>query len=130
MGTVTSAPTARIIAAGAPIVHVGEVSLNRNSAALKVGETTRLIATISPANATNQAVTWRSSSESVATVNGVGIVTAVGEGTAVITVTTVDGNQTATCTVTVTRDTSVDPVRLLSCIIPRKNISININKTD
>ena len=54
-----------------------------------------LIATITPADAANQALTWGSDNEAVATVSG-GTVTPVGAGTATITVTTVDGGHTAT----------------------------------
>ena len=71
------------------------------TASLYVGETTTLTATVSPSNATNKNVTWTSSNGSVATVSAAGVVTAVAAGTATITVTTVDGSQTATCAVTV-----------------------------
>ena len=64
---------------------------------LTVGGTAQITAT--PSQAGVQLV-WSSSDERVATVDPSGIVTAVGEGTAVITVTTNDGN-TAVCTVTV-----------------------------
>lgn len=83
-----------------PTVAVGGVTLNSTSANLKVGATTTLTATISPANATNKTLTWTSSNEDVAKVEN-GVVTAMGEGTATITVTTADGNFTATCDVTV-----------------------------
>ena len=46
-------------------------------------------------------MTWESSNKSVATVDANGLVTAVSAGTATITVTTEDGNKTATCAVTV-----------------------------
>jgi hypothetical protein len=55
-----------------------------------------------PDNATNKNVNWKSSSTSVVTVSSNGLVTAVSPGTATITVTTVDGNYSANCTVTVT----------------------------
>ncbi len=87
---------------GTPIVDikVTGVSLNQSTASVKVGGTLNLTATVEPSDATNKAVSWSSNNETVATVSG-GVVTAKAAGTAVITVTTADGNKTATCTVTV-----------------------------
>lgn len=65
------------------------------------GSTAMLTPTFTPSDATNTDVTWLSSNTSVATVNAQGNVTAVGNGTTTITVTTNDGGFTATCTVTV-----------------------------
>ncbi len=78
------------------------VSLNKTSTTIAVGNTEVLSATITPADATNQNVTWSSSDEIVATVDENGVVTAVADGTATITVTTADGGYTAQCSVTVT----------------------------
>jgi hypothetical protein len=78
------------------------VSLNKTSDTIAAGATGQLTATIAPANATNQSVTWSSSNPAVATVNSVGLITGVAAGAATITVTTVDGGKTATCAVTVT----------------------------
>ncbi len=64
------------------------------------GDGGTLTATVAPANATVKTLTWTSSDEEVATVEG-GVVTAVGGGTAIITVTTTDGGFTAECEVTV-----------------------------
>lgn len=61
------------------------------------GETIQLTATVLPEGAGE--TTWTSSDEAVATVSPEGIVTAIGEGTASITVTA--GEKTATCTITV-----------------------------
>lgn len=55
-----------------------------------------------PADASDQKVFWSSSNEAVATVNEKGLVTAVMDGTAVITAKTSDGGYTASCEVTVT----------------------------
>lgn len=76
------------------------ISLNRSSATLKKGETSDLIATVTPSDATNKTVTYSSSNTKVATVNSSGKITAVGGGTA--TITAKAGGKTATCKITVT----------------------------
>lgn len=91
------------------------MSLNEDSLTFKVGNTATLIAAIAPDNATNKTVVWSSDNTAVATVDTNGKVTALSTGTATITVTTVDGNKTATCTVIVTAKTygiSVSPSSL------------------
>ncbi|MBK8807564.1 MAG: Ig-like domain-containing protein [Bacteroidales bacterium] len=60
-----------------------------------------LKATVAPAEATNQNVTWSSDDEAVVTVSQSGVVTVKGLGNAVVTVTTQDGNFTAVCSVSV-----------------------------
>ena len=76
------------------------VSLNPKELDLTVGSKATLTATVAPANASNKNVSWESSNTSVATVDN-GEVTAIAAGTATITVTTEEGNHTATCYVTV-----------------------------
>jgi len=83
-------------------VDVTGVSMNKSSVSLDGGSTETLVAILEPSNATNQNVTWSSDNNSVATVAADGTVTAVTAGTANITVKTVDGNKTASCSVTVT----------------------------
>lgn len=84
-----------------PIAVTG-VTVTPATASIAVGSTQQLNATVEPSNATNQAVTYTSSDEAVATVNASGLVTAVGAGTATITATTADGSFTATSVITVT----------------------------
>ena len=81
-------------------VPVTGVVLDKSTASVTVGATTTLTASVAPANASNKSVTWSTSDSSVATVSG-GVVTGVAAGSATITVTTVDGGFTDTCTVTV-----------------------------
>lgn len=64
----------------------------QGAASIYVGDTTKLTATVTPTNATNQKVTWSSNNESVATVGTDGTVTAVSAGTATITATAQDGS--------------------------------------
>ena len=80
---------------------VSGVSLDRESAILVVGGTTTLVATVTPSDAADRSVSWSSSDESVATVDGEGVVVAVAIGAAEITATTTDGGYTAACAVTV-----------------------------
>lgn len=82
-------------------VAVTSVSLSPTAATLAVGATQQLTATVLPSNATNKAVSYASNNTGVATVNSSGLVTAVANGTAAITVTTADGNKTSTAAITV-----------------------------
>ncbi len=77
------------------------VTLDKTSVELTEGDVTILTATVNPSNASNKNVYWTSSDQTVATVDNTGKVTAVKRGKTVITVTTEDGNKTATCTITV-----------------------------
>ena len=80
---------------------VESVSLNKTVLEIKEFASETLIATVNPSGATDSSVSWSSSDPSVATVSSSGKVTAVEEGTCLITVTTNDGGKTATCSVTV-----------------------------
>lgn len=86
------------------VVHVDGVSLDKTTLKMEVGDMEALVASVLPATAGNKDVTWSSSDNNVATVSN-GTVTAVGLGTATITVTTVDGSKTAACTVDVIEET-------------------------
>lgn len=80
---------------------VTDITLNKTEGTLAVGDTETLVATIAPAGATNKMVEWSSSDESVATVDENGKVTALKAGTATITAKALDGDKTATFTLTV-----------------------------
>ena len=115
------------------VINVESVALNSQNEELKIGETTTLVATVMPSNATNKNVVWSSDNTNVATVNN-GVVTAVGEGSANITVTTVDGNKTAVCKITVV-DEQEDVISTISYDITdstNKNVTatITFNRND
>lgn len=89
----------------APTNAVTGVALDVERLDLVVGGfTAKLSATVAPANADNPSVTWTSSDPAVATVSSAGLVTAMGSGTATITVTTVEGGFTDSSAVTVHSD--------------------------
>lgn len=107
-------------------VAVTGVSLNKTNASLEVSDTLQLTATVTPSNATNKAVTWKSNNTTVASVSNTGLITAKAAGSAAITVTTADGGFTATCNVTVTA-----PVPVLTSITLSGNYqkSFRVNDT-
>ena len=80
---------------------VTSVSISPTFLALNVGNTSQLVETVLPSYAADKTVSWASSNTSVATVGSNGEVTAIAPGSAVITVTTTDGNYTAICSVNV-----------------------------
>lgn len=83
------------------VQEVTSLTLDKTVLTLDKGETDKLTATVAPANAYYQTVTWTSSDETVATVDTEGNVTAVNEGSAVITATATDGSGvSASCQLT------------------------------
>ncbi len=101
------------------VVAVEGITLSPTEATLEIGATETLKATVTPTNATNKKVTWSSSNDKIAKVDTKGVVTAVAAGTATITVTTVDGEKTATCEVTVKK-----PAAVQSEIVGAEKVSV------
>lgn len=83
------------------LVQVTGVTITPEAATIRLGIVKQLAAAVEPANATNQEIRWSSSDTTIATVSPVGLVKGMKQGTATITVTTLDGDKTATCDVTV-----------------------------
>lgn len=81
-------------------IRVEGVRLSDDSITMNIGEEYQLTAEISPSNATNKNLVWKSSNTSVVTVNN-GKVKAIKSGNATIRVKTEDGEHSASCVVTV-----------------------------
>ena len=112
---------------GDVIYKVTGVSLSPKTLSLNPGKGGTLTATITPDNATDKSVEWKSDDTGVATVNENGKVTAVGLGTTTITVTTADGGHTATCTVTVTQPAET-PVT--SVTLDKTSLTLDVGGSD
>ena len=80
-------------------VVITKVTLKDTKANLYIGESKNLSATVSPKDATNKAVKWKSSNEKIATVSSSGKVTAKASGKCVITATA--GSKSDTVNITV-----------------------------
>lgn len=87
-------------------VKVSKVTLDKDTASVKVGEKVLLSAKVEPENAKNKDVIWSSSNTEIAVVSPNGEVTAMKQGTAVISVKTVDGGFVAYFTINITAVTS------------------------
>jgi len=109
-------------------VAVTGVSLDRTSLNMLPGDKATLKATVNPSNATNKSITWSSSNQNVATVDGSGKVTAKGVGTATITVKTSNG-KSADCKVTVTKKDKDIAVTSVSLDYSYLNLEVGENYT-
>ena len=91
------------------ISKVKSVSINPSSTTMKKGNSTTLVATVTPVDGVtiDTGVTWSSSDESIATVDAGGKVTGLAVGTVTITaISKEDSSKKATCTVKVSEDGS------------------------
>ena len=90
-------------------IPVTGITLSPVSLTVSIGSSQQLAATIAPGNASNKNITWTSNNAAVA-VSATGMVTAVSDGTAIITATTEDGGKTATTTITTSSQVFVSSI--------------------
>ena len=100
-------------------IAVKGVKLNKTQTSLQIGATEKLTATINPTNASNKAIIWKTSNESVATVSNTGVIKGIGKGTATITAETVDGKFKATTKVTITDKKTDKPTTTKDTTAPK-----------
>lgn len=103
-------------------VSVVGVSMSQSTAELSIGQGLALKAVLDPVDAYERGVIWSSSDTSVAAVSTAGYVTAGAAGEAVITVKTVDGAFTATCTV------KVSAVRATGITVSQEAMELKLGK--
>lgn len=109
-------------------IPVESVSVNPNLKDMFVGDTFQIGYTITPSNATNKDVVFSSNNRSVATVNAnTGVVEAKGVGECNITCTTVDGNKSDICNVTV-REKAPEKIPVQSVTIAPKQLNLTVGE--
>jgi len=101
-------------------VIVTSVGLNKSKYNITVGQTYTLLAIVNPLKSKIKTMKWKSSNPGIVKVDSKGKVTAVSTGTAKITVTTVNGNETASCIITVA------PLKIISI----DNISVTLKHNE
>lgn len=89
------------------VIPVSGITLTPGSFSMQPGSEAILTASVSPGNAADRSVSWRSSNPAIASVHG-GAVTALKPGTTTITATTTDGGYTANCKITVMEEVVPD----------------------
>lgn len=99
-------------------ISVTGVSLTPATLSLNVGATSTLTATVTPSDATNKAITFGSSNESVATVSTSGLVTAIAPGTSTISVLTSDGGFSAETALTVNQASATETFTITRSSFP------------
>lgn len=95
-------------------VALSSIVLDNSELTVNIGETSKLVATFEPENATVTEIVWQTSDPKIVGVDQNGNLTAVGVGEAIISASTPDGELTASCIVTV-----IDP-----------SVSIGFESTD
>lgn len=106
-------------------IYPNSLSVSATSEEINVGGTTQLTVGYLPANTTYKEVTYSSSSESIATVSSMGLVTGVGEGTATITVTGNNGSESIHAYI----DITVNYVYVTSVEIVSSSTSVSVGNT-
>ncbi len=100
--------------------YPSKLILDQSELSLDIGEKAKLTVTVLPADSGNQAVTWVSSNVSAAKIDSDGTVTAMGSGTADITVKTANGIS-AVCKVNVGGEVEAFVERLYTLVLGRKS---------
>lgn len=95
------------VTVGTPVT---KVKLNKKTSKMTVGKKQTLKATVTPKNASNKAVVWKTSDKKIATITSKGVVKAKKAGTVTITAIAKDGSGTkASCKITVKKAANPKP---------------------
>lgn len=128
--------TARAL--GGPVLATCKVTVRQSvqsismakKATVYTGKKVALKVKVSPTNAYNKSVLWKSSNTKVALVSQTGIVTGVRKGIATITATAKDGSKkTAKCVVTVNQSVTKVTLSRTSVQLAKKNSTANVTAT-
>ena len=98
-------------------VPIERIKLSQSTLNILIGTTEKLTPTITPSNATNQDIIWKSSDESIATIDENGKITTHKLGT--VTIIAYINGYTSTCTVTV-----IDKIELEKITINKSELTI------
>ncbi|MCI9413806.1 MAG: hypothetical protein HFJ79_01335 [Clostridiales bacterium] len=113
-----------------PIRQITNITLDKNTLELTDATPSKLTATVTPDDATEKTIKWKSSDPTVATVDQEGNVTACGQGTTSITANAIDGsNVSGECVVTVPKWVPVQGIKVNTSITLQGTNSNNLTVT-
>lgn len=105
------------------------ITLSKDTLSVNVGDTKNITFTLNPSTFDKSQLVWRSSDNSIVTVNGTGAITGIKEGDAVITVTNQSATVTAVCLISVTpqlKDVTLTKDTLIMHAGDTKNIGFTV----
>ncbi len=109
-------------------IEVDSVEIIESNINMRIGETRRLSAIITPSNATNKNLTWETSNSNVLTVNNNGLVTAIKDGHVTVTVRTSNGKSASTnITVTKGSDSPTKP-KVEKLVVTSGKVSLRVDE--
>lgn len=109
-------------------IHVTGIQINESINSIEVGESKKLTATITPYNATDKNITWKSSDESIATISSSGEVVAKKSGTINITASTSNG-KTSTIKIDIKKQTRIENSVITNNLATNENNMTTNNTT-
>lgn len=110
-------------------ISVTGIQINENIDTLEIGQSKILTATITPNNATNKSVTWKSSDESIATVTSAGEIIAKSVGIVNITATSSNG-KTSTIKINVKEEPKLENSAITKTLTATESNSISNTTTN
>ena len=126
----SSSSSSKTITSTPSTIAVTEIQIEEKIEDMEIGENEKLTATITPSNATDKNVTWKSSDESIATVDSTGEVTAKKSGVVTITATTSNG-KSSTITINVKEPVKLESSYTTNTLVGKTNTEIeNTINTD
>lgn len=104
------------------IIKVKEITISKQVLNIDIGRSETLLATITPENATNKSLTWKSSNENIATVDENGTITGKNIGECIISVSSNDESITAECKV------NVNAIEVNSLALDETNVTLGVGQ--
>lgn len=104
------------------IVKIKELTLSKETLKINVGKSETLLATITPENATNKNLIWKSSNDDIASVDENGTVTGNNVGECIVSVSSNDESIIAECKI------NVNPIEINSLSLDETNVTLGVGQ--